>query len=745
MARKGAGESDRESTDSSNKSPKAPLPHQEPQLRFLNREISDLQFVQRVADESMKQSHPLLERIRFLGIAASVLEQFYTARLAKLNRTAHHNQQHLSTDGLSLNQQLDLIRKRAEKLELQLQAYWLALKSALAEESIGILESEDLNQADLNWLLDYFKQHILHAITPFTLDEEHPFPFIPSTGICAVLEFDDHSILIPLPSNLPRFISLPGKDARFIRLETLYALFWKEIIPNDQLQGFGLFQVLRDNELALEERAADLRTMIESGLQQRDKANVTLLKFSETTTEDTMHFIANGLGMDEELELGFRNHPSREIKESHFIYIESLVGISTIAQLIKPISGRDYHGFLFDSYKARYPQRILDHNGNLFETVTAKDLLVHWPYESFDVVIHFLQQAARDPDVLAIKQTLYRTSDDSPIVQSLVEAAENGKAVTVVIELEARDNEASNVQLAKRLEIAGAQIVYGIIGLKIHCKATLITRREGDRTALYSHLGTGNYHPENAKIYTDLSFFTKDQEIGEDVSRVFNYLTSNRLIETRRLIVSPKQLRKALIQLIETETENAEKGLPASIWIKVNSLTDPKLIEKLYTASSAGVKIELIVRRHCCLIPGLAGLSDNIRVCSIVGRFLEHARIYCFANAGEMKTDSAKIFMGSADWMERNLDDRVEIMLPIEDPTIRQQILEQIMTANIHDNRQSWYLGSDGEYYRDENCDDSNGFCAQTWFMQTSSHSGLGSKKDSAAIEAPRSSFSSST
>jgi polyphosphate kinase len=683
--------------------------------RYLNREISDLQFIERVAQECERTNHPLLERVRFLGIAASVLDQFYTVRVAKLKLASASTQLFLSPDGLTSKQQLEFVNQRCDKLQPLLQSSWANIEILLAEESIEITTLRSLSKPELSWLLDYFNRHVKHVLTPFSLDEEHPFPFVRSGGICTVLELNTNRVLIPLPANLPRFIALPGATTRFVTLESLCQQFWQELFPNQKLVGFGVFQILRDNFLAREERSADLRTMIESGLKSRHKANVTLLKFSQDTSEQTIRFVAKELGMINDEEIEQLELQAQSLGDTHQVYLEPLVGLSDISSLINSTTSERHHNLLFDTYEARYPQLARSNDGDLFKTISSQDLLVHWPYESFDVVKHFLQQASKDPNVLSIKQTLYRTSENSPIVQSLIEAAENGKAVTVVIELEARDNEASNVKLAKRLEDAGAQIVYGIIGLKIHCKATFVSRLENDRLVMYSHFGTGNYHPDTARIYTDLSFFTKNKKACEDISRVFNYLTSNHFVETEHLVVAPVQIRNRLITLIENESLNAEAGKPAAIWIKVNSLTDPQLIDKLYLASEAGVKIELIVRRHCSLIPGVEGLSNNITVRSIVGRFLEHARIYCFANGGEMESESSLVYLASADWMERNFDERVEIMVPLEDKNIRNKVVTEIMGNNIKDNMQSWYLASDGEYYPDDSQVD---FCAQSWFMK---------------------------
>ena len=694
--------------------------------RYLNREISDLQFIQRVADEAQNNRHPLFERLRFLAISVSILDQFYTTRVARLSRFVREHKIRYSPDGLTPTQELKVIQQRADDLMNSQHMIWLAQMQELAEVGIHLPSPDQLSSEDIDWLRSYFVSHILPVITPFTLDEEHPFPFIPSGGICVVLEFETTHILIPLPDNLPRFITLPGESIRHVSFESIIFEFSDVLLSDETLLNCGLFQILRDNDLARQEHSADLRSKIESGLRLRHKANVIRLKV-EGLTEENIRFIAGQLGLltDEDIEL--MDQQGESVTELEFVS-NSLPGLSHVSQLI---NANTHPELVFPPFTPRYPQRVKDFGHDCFAAIAKKDLLVHWPYESFDVVVRFLDQAASDERVLSIKQTLYRTSDDSPIVNAMVNAAASGKAVTAIIELEARDNEQSNVALAKRLEVAGVQIVYGIVGLKIHCKLTTITRREGDNTVIYSHFGTGNYHPENAKTYTDISFFTMNQQLGRDAGRIFNYITSEYFQPTSDLTMAPKQLRQVLTGLIDKEISNALAGKPAQIWVKLNSITDKDLIEKLYEASEAGVEIELIIRRQCSLIPGVKGMSSNIHVKSIVGRFLEHSRIYCFANGETMGREKALIYLASADWMERNLDDRVEVMVPIWDETVRTQLLEQIMVANLKDNLQSWNLQADGEYLHAPVAKE---FCAQSYFLAVPNLSGLGSMKEETKI-----------
>ena len=589
------------------------------------------------------------------------------------------------------------------------------------------MDDAALTAEERSWLARHFAQHVLPALTPFTIDREHPFPFVPSGGICAIVEMTDphQTLLIPLPGVIPRFVRLPGDDVRIVTAETMLERNAAALFPGREVRHFALFQILRDNELALEERNDDLRLMVESGLQGRGKANIIRLKFGAGSSADSRNFVARHLGVINDVSLDELGSTGSDVTALDVATVDAMLGIADAMQLMTGTLTAEFPELTFPRFESRTPQRLLDFDNDCFAAIRDSDLLLHWPFETFDVVANFLAQAAEDPGVLAIKQTLYRTSDDSPIVAALIRAAEAGKSVTAVVELEARDNESANISLSQRMEAAGVQIVYGIVGLKVHCKSTYVVRREEDDTLMYAHLGTGNYHPGNARIYTDLSFLTCDPDITHDAAMVFNYLTSNTLAPTRVLAVAPDNLRSRLFDLIDREIHNARAGRPAHVWAKLNSLIDPRMIDKLYEASEAGVEVDLVVRRHCTLRPGIEGLSSNIRVKSIIGRFLEHSRIYCFANGHTMPDARAEVFMSSADWMDRNFDDRVELMVPMRDPLIHRQILEQIMVANLADTRQTWHLHADGSYRRDSEQD---GFCAQSWFMQAPGLSGLGSR-----------------
>ncbi len=682
--------------------------------RFNNREISDLQFIERVVEEAHNTAHPLLERLRFLAIAASVLDQFYSVRIAKLRRAAKKLDAYITPDGMTPIQQLQVVSARARRLMNTQQATWIEMRELLSAVDIRILEPLELDVDSISWLHHFFKSHVAPVLTPVTIDEEHPFPFITSGGICTILEFADRHILIPLPTALPRFVQLPGEKIRFTRLETLIFRFSSDLFPHDNLHSQGVFQILRDNDLARQERSDDLRSIIELGLKMRHKANTTLLTVEDSMSEASIRFVTKHLGLFSDQEITLFEHQHKPLHETDAVFMARLPGLVTVSKLINPTVTNTCHHLLFPPHKPRYPQSFLGSDRNCFTAITQKDVLVHWPFESFDSVVDFLEQAARDPHVLAIKQTLYRTSDDSSVVNALIIAAQAGKAVTTVIELEARENESSNVELAKRMEAAGVQIIYGIVGLKIHCKVTLVVRREGDDTVTYTHFSSGNYHPINARIYTDLSFFTRDKQLCDEANAVFNYVTTGIPIKTEKLIVAPTGLRNRLYALIDNEIAHAQSGRRAQIVIKVNSLTDPHVIERLYLASEAGVEVDLIVRRHCSLRPGVEGLSSRIRVKSIVGRFLEHSRIYVFANGEDIRGDQAIVYFGSPDLMERNLDERVELLIPVEDADIRRRIIGDVIGNNLLDTRQSWMLGSDDQYRRHEG---TAGLCSQSTFI----------------------------
>jgi polyphosphate kinase len=680
---------------------------------YFDRELSWLAFNERVLAQSYNESIPLLERLKFIAISAKNLDEFYMVRVAGLKNQLDAGLDVTRHGGQNLVELLKAIYERTSNLIKNQQIQLSNLKKELRAQHFKIVTRNELKNKDEEWLKNYFEHNLLPILTPLAVDPAHPFPFIPNMGLAIALELEDKSgkemkALIPIPSQIQRFIAIPGKSERYIIAEDVILANIKDLFPRFHIKSHGCFRVLRDSEVEIHEESEDFVRLFEVALKKRKRGAVILLTIDSHMPGQLQKFVEENLNLD----IG------------DVMVVDGMLGLDGLEQLV----GSHRSDLRFQPYNERFPERIREFGGNIFAAIENKDLLVHHPYESFDVVVQFLKHAARDPNVVSIKQTLYRTSNNSPIIAALIEAADNGKSVTAVVEIKARFDEQANLQWAQDLERAGVMVLYGILGYKTHGKISLVTRREETGLKIYTHLATGNYDPETARVYDDLSLFTADPELGEEASKVFNYLTGYaHPRKLKKISYAPITLRDSLSELITNEMNAAKNGEPAFIWAKMNAIVDEKIIDLLYEASCAGVSIDLIIRGICCLCPGVKGLSENIRVKSIVGRFLEHSRIVCFGNGMALPSPQAKVFITSADWMPRNLDWRFETLISIENQTVKEQILNQIMIAYLKDKAQSWILDEKGVYAHIGEL--GKGFSAHEYFMKNPSLSGRGQAK----------------
>jgi polyphosphate kinase len=653
---------------------------------YINRELSWLEFNQRVLAQAQDSFHPLLERVKFLAITATNLDEFFMVRVATLLKKFRADIDDVSIDGLNTEQELAAIRQRAlEQMDLQSACWSQSLRPLLATEGIHVVEPSGYTAAMDAWLKQYFETHIFPVLTPLAFDPGHPFPYISNLSMNLAVRVK-HSgrtkfARVKVPGMLPRFIALPENLAPhpgtcYVLLEDVIRRNIQELFPGTHVEGAHLFRIIRDTDMVIQEdEADDLLETVDRGLKQLRYGALSLLMVEEDMPRRVLNILVENF----------------EVEEDIVVRTSERMGFADWAMLTR-LHRPALKDPVFHPRLTWAPEQA----DKVFEQVADQDFLIHHPFDSFTAVETFLRAAVGDPQVVAIKMTLYRIGANSPLVDLLIEAAEQGKQVAVMVELKARFDERNNIAWANRLESAGIHVVYGLLNLKVHCKLTLVVRKEADGIRRYAHVATGNYNRVTSQVYTDIGLLTADQPLVDDVSEVFNFLTgySNKR-SYHGLLVAPVGLRQGLKAMIDREIEHAQAGRPARIIFKNNAVGDQGTIKALYRASQAGVKVDLVVRGVCCLRPGIPGVSDRITVRSIVGRFLEHSRIYYFLNGGD-----EEMFIGSADLMERNLDRRVEVLCPIQDPTIKRHLRDTVLEALLSDTHRAWELRTDGSYLR---------------------------------------------
>lgn len=681
---------------------------------FLNREISDLALIERVEGEVSNRSKPVLERLKFLAISSSLVDEFYRIRVTGLRAQLESGHDKLSLDGKTPLEQLGLVDLRANEVAHGLQKCWLDLSKDLSKKGINFLDPGTLGEEEANWLRNHFKTHIFPALTPVTINPQMPFPFVADGKIFMVIKLKEkktkgtRKAIITLPSGIDRFIKMPNKTGelgyRFITLEDSIIHYMDYVFAGLKVKDIGLARIVREGDLKVDDDAEDLIKSVEEALEKRTTAKVVRLEITEETSEKMTRYIAENFNLirDDDHDLindnDLFNLEEDSINDSAYVEPGVILGLIDFMGLLGKF-GRDCDDLRYPEFEPKAVELFKGEKVNFFSKIKKQDVLLHWPFEPFSTVVDFLRAAINDPKVVAIKQTLYRAGNNSPVVAQLIKAANAGKAVTVIVELGARDDENENITLARRLEKAGAQVIYGFKGKKVHAKMMMVLRQEKEGLKPYVHVSTGNYHARSAANYCDVSLFSANPELTSDVVHLFHYLSGDAPFKQMKMLsVAPINMRSDMIDLVRDETNRALEGKTAALWIKVNRITDPKLIKALYKASAAGVKVELFVRGICCLKPGVPGLSENITVKSIIGRFLEHARILCIGNGKNLPSDQAKVFLSSADWMPHKMDQRVEVLFPILDANIRQVLLNEIMQGNKRDDAGAWNLCSDGTW-----------------------------------------------